>query len=291
MKFRYPDSLPLAGQVAVFATMHGKEQALTPVLETGLGVRLVVAQGLDTDSFGTFTREVPRTGSQLEAARLKARAGLERMPGASIAISSEGSFQPHPQFPVVALAREIVLLLDTRTGLELVGVDESAGTNYGHAIVGDGDGALDFARRAGFPGHGIVVMAARDSDPSPRELLVKDIADEATLRTAVERAIAISGAAFVEADMRAHRNPTRMAAIGRAAANLVERFGSRCPACAMPGFSVVERLRGLPCRDCGSPTLATRGTRLKCAGCGHEEERLVDPGTRAEPFSCSQCNP
>lgn len=291
MKFSYPDRNPFGGQLAVLATMHGKEQAIAPVLQDSLGLRIVLPNGLDTDRFGTFTREIPRTGTQVEAARSKALAGLEIVQGASIAIASEGSFVSHPQLPLVPLAREIVLLVDRNTGLELVGTDESVVTSYAHVLARDRSAALGFAGRAGFPAHGVVVMAARDDAPAPQELLVKDIADEAALLVAVDRAIALTGAAFVEADMRAHRNPTRMAAIARAAENLVERFASRCPACGMPGFGVVELLRGLPCRDCGSETLRTSGSRLCCGGCGHEVVRLLEPGTFAEPYACSQCNP
>lgn len=291
MTFGYPDTMPLAGQVAVLATMHGKEQAISPVLEKQLGVRIVLPHGLDTDMFGTFTRETPRAGTQLEAARFKAQAGLEIVQGARIAVASEGSFASHPQLPLVPLAREIVLLVDRHTGLELVGTDESVVTNYGHVLARDRSAALNFATRAGFPAHGLVVMAARDELPTPTELLIKDIADESALLVAVDRAIAHAGAAFVEADMRAHRNPTRMAAIARAAENLVERFASRCPACGMPGFGVVEPLRGLPCRACGSATMRTRGSRLCCAGCGHEVVRPVAPGMFAEPYACSECNP
>lgn len=291
MKFSYPVRNPLAGQLAVLATMHGKEQVIAPVLQDRLGLRIVLPNGLDTDRFGTFTRDVPRTGTQRDAARLKALAGLEIVQNASVAVASEGSFVSHPQIPLVPLAFEMVLLIDRNTGLELVGTDESVDTNYGHVLAQDRAAALGFAARAGFPAHGVVVMAVRDDAPAPRELLVKDIADEAALLAAVDRAIALSGSAFVEADMRAHRNPKRMAAIARAAENLVERFASRCPGCGMPGFGVVEILRGLPCRDCGSATMRARGSRLCCSGCGHEVVRLVEAGTLAEPYACSLCNP
>ena len=51
---------PFRGRLAVLATMHRKEQAIAPVLEEMLGLRIEVAHGLDTDRFGTFTREIPR---------------------------------------------------------------------------------------------------------------------------------------------------------------------------------------------------------------------------------------
>ena len=62
---------PYHKTVAVLATMHGKERVIAPILEQGLGLRVALALGLDTDRFGTFSREVERTGSQLDAARAK----------------------------------------------------------------------------------------------------------------------------------------------------------------------------------------------------------------------------
>ena len=42
--------------------MHGKERAIAPVLARFLGLKVEVAPGLDTDAFGTFSREAARTG-------------------------------------------------------------------------------------------------------------------------------------------------------------------------------------------------------------------------------------
>ena len=73
---------PFRGRLAVLATMHRKEQAIAPVLEEALGLQVEVPPGLDTDRFGTFTREVPRPGTQLATARLKAQAALAAVPEA-----------------------------------------------------------------------------------------------------------------------------------------------------------------------------------------------------------------
>jgi len=58
-------------RVAVLATMHHKEKVIAPIIEQELGIKVIVPQDFDTDRFGTFTREVKRTGNQIEAARLK----------------------------------------------------------------------------------------------------------------------------------------------------------------------------------------------------------------------------
>ncbi|MFM9935506.1 MAG: DUF6671 family protein, partial [Novosphingobium sp.] len=98
------------------------------------------------------------------------------------------------------------------------------------------------------------------------------------------------GAAHIETDMRAMRNPRRMRAIRRAMIDLLRRARSRCPECARPGFGVTERLSGLPCAWCASPTLLTRADVLLCAGCGYRSERPVAMRT-ADPMHCEACNP
>ena len=81
--------------------MHRKEQVIAPILEEALGLQVEVSPGLDTDRFGTFTREVPRPGTQLATVRLKAQAALAAVPEAAFGLASEGSFGPHPWFPLV----------------------------------------------------------------------------------------------------------------------------------------------------------------------------------------------
>jgi hypothetical protein len=54
---------PWHGARAVLATMHGKERVMAPLAARFLGLDLRVADGLDTDAFGTFSRDIaPRSG-------------------------------------------------------------------------------------------------------------------------------------------------------------------------------------------------------------------------------------
>ena len=66
----------LAGKTAALATMHGKERVITPLVETALGLSVRRPSALDTDQFGSFSREIERTGSQLVAARAKIAAAF-----------------------------------------------------------------------------------------------------------------------------------------------------------------------------------------------------------------------
>ena len=85
-----------AGAVAALGTRHGKERVLGPTLGAQLGLRVDVVSALDTDRFGTFTREIPRDGTARETARAKAPAALGAHGHARLELSGEGSFGPHP---------------------------------------------------------------------------------------------------------------------------------------------------------------------------------------------------
>ena len=60
----------------------------------------------------------------------------------------------------------------------------------------------------------------------------------------------------------------------------------------MPGFTVTEVVRGLPCELCGLPTKAASRHISRCGHCDHSEERRYPDGRTAEnPMYCDFCNP
>ena len=65
------------GDRAILATMHAKGQVVAPIVERFLALRLEVTTGVNTDAFGSFSRDIERTGSQLDAARVKIEAAFE----------------------------------------------------------------------------------------------------------------------------------------------------------------------------------------------------------------------
>lgn len=283
---------PFRGRLAVLATMHRKEQAIAPVLEEMIGLRVEVPPGLDTDRFGTFTREVPRPGTQLATARLKAQAALAAVPEADFGLASEGSFGPHPWLPWIGGGRELIVLMDRAGGFELIGADLTAETNWGSRLVSSVADALAFAQSVGFPSHAVVVMGVRNGEPDVSNGVYKGLMTTEELEVAVRVVLEQQGAAHVESDMRAHVNPTRMQAIGRAAQDLVRLALSGCPRCGRPGFDVVERREGLPCGVCGLPTRRIRLEIVGCVGCGFRQERFPATGqTPASPGECDFCNP
>ncbi len=66
-----------AGRSLALLTLHGKERVIARVLEPGLGCSIELVTSFATYQLGTFTRVIPRSGTQREAARRKARKGME----------------------------------------------------------------------------------------------------------------------------------------------------------------------------------------------------------------------
>jgi hypothetical protein len=283
--------LPYEDVPAVLDTMHSKERVVVPVLEQGLGLRIALAAGLDTDRFGTFSREIARAGSQLEAACAKIFAAFEASPTVRVGLASEGSFGAHPLIPFVPFGLELVVLIDRASGFELIGQDGGAHTNFRHEVVSDCGEAIVFAERCGFPEHGLIVSGCIHGHPTPARALIKDMSDMDALKYAVGSTLAACGSALIETDMRAHRDPTRMAATGRASRDLLRRFMLQCPACSYRGFDVSERIPGLPCEWCGGPTGAIRHHILQCQACDHRKEKPAAISATADAGQCDFCNP
>lgn len=268
-------------------TRHGKERVLAPVLEPLLGGTLHRIDDFDTDALGSFTRDIPRAGTQIEAARRKARIGMTRA-GLVRGLGSEGAFGADPFAGLAPWNVEIVVLIDDVLGVEIVGMAQGPAMHL-HRETGDWQGVVAFAREARFPEHQLVVRADGPDDPG----LEKGVAAWDALENAFFRAQARSsgGRVFLESDLRAHANPTRMVMIGRAAEDLAARYRSRCPVCGAPGFAVAERRSGLPCSACGTPTREIRAEVLRCPRCAHAECRVRADLTHADPGRCDLCNP
>ncbi len=284
-------------RIGVLATMHRKEQVIAPILETELGLQIEVPLGLDTDALGTFTREIPRQGSQLEAARAKIARGLE-LTEASVGIASEGTFGPHPAAPWIPQACEIVVLMDQQHNLEIWGQDVSTETNFSHRIVATVAEALTFADQIGCPTHGVIAALpeamtaaglAREPGAIHKGITDRDVLIE-TVTSLLDRSS--TGRVHIEADMRAMFNPTRMQAIERATQDLIRIVQQTCPNCGWPGFRIVERKSGLRCGSCGLPTAGIRAVIYGCQRCSYRQEILYPNGVDvADPATCAYCNP
>lgn len=275
------------GEAVALLTQHGKERVIAPVLASALGVEVHHVQGFDTDQLGTFSRDIPRAGSQRDAARRKAEMGM-RLSGLPIGLASEGAFGPDPFSGMFTWNTEIVIWLDHRNGLEIAGMAQEA-ARCAHLNTSLWSEVESFANREDFPRHQLLLRPEGPNDPR----IVKGISDWEGLRAQFDQAQrqAVSGQVFIESDLRAHAHPSRMQNIGRAALDLAARLQSLCPACGAPGYAAIETVRGLPCTACGTPTSARRGEIWGCVACSHRHALWQTDLTEAPPAQCPNCNP
>ena len=275
-------------RLVVIATMHRKETAIAPILQTSLGLRSIVPQDFDSDLFGTFTRDIDRPANQIETAKLKAEKALELV-DADLAIASEGSFFPHPILGI-PYNREIVLLLDKKHNFAVYGESLSTDTNFRYQVISSYEQAHEFALKVGFPDHGIVLM--EDAHISAKEAIHKGINSEDMLKDLVNQLLRRSPQIHIETDMRSLYNPTRMKNIAKATEDLVRKLQQLCPNCNFVAFDVVENLKGLRCELCRFPTQVTRSHLYQCDRCDFKQESLFPDGVQfADPMYCSYCNP
>ena len=274
-------------QTLLIASKHEKEKVITPILEKVLGVKCIVAKNFDTDELGTFTGEIERTDDPITTVRKKCQLAME-VSNCDMAIASEGSFGPHPSVFFVSADDEFLIFIDKKNGLEIIARELSTETNFNGLEIGSEKELLDFANDSKFPSHGLILRKSKDS----KEDIFKGIATTKKLIEAFNNLIDKHGKAYVETDMRAMYNPTRMKVIEKATEKLVEKIGSECPKCKMPGYSVTDSKSGLLCENCGTPTRSTLAHILSCRSCSFTEEKLYPFGKKLEgPTFCDFCNP
>lgn len=271
---------------AALGTMHGKEAALSPSF-AAIGIYLAVPPDLNTDAFGTFTGETARSGTMIDAARAKAKAAAI-LAGLPIGIASEGSYGPHPSFPLVPIGRELILWHDTRSGIDIIDMIVDEFPRFAHCDVKTTAEAETFLNTIEFPYNALVVQPV-DGDV----ILAKGLRDASLLGDALRSAVALSpcGLARIQTDMRAHMNQRRMAVIGKLGKRFAKRLKATCPICNHPGWGWVGSVPGLRCSECGSPTQLPSHDIRSCVACDYEQVVERSIGGRASPTFCSICNP
>lgn len=275
------------GRSLLIATKHQKEKVIAPLMEASLGVKCVVVNSFDTDELGTFTGEVERKDDPITTARKKCIRAME-ISGCDLAIASEGSLGPHPYLFFVPADDELLILLDKKNDLEILERELTTETNFNGQEIRTENELSDFAREAKFPTHGLIVRKSKDDFTE----VTKGITDWEQLLINFNRLLEKFGVAYVETDMRAMYNPTRMDAIEKVTKKLIEKINSCCPECKTPGFGITTARKGLPCGDCGFPTRATLSHIYLCRKCSFATEKMYPYEKRFEdPEYCDICNP
>lgn len=276
-----------SGRKFLIATKHDKEKAIGPILEKEFGIHFFVNDQFDSDLLGTFTGEIERTDDPITTARKKCLQAMA-MSDCDLAIASEGSFGPHPNIGFVPADEEWLLLIDQKNELEILVREISTNTNFNVSLVKHIPELKKFANDVGFPSHGLIVR----KDKNDFSTITKGITDWETLLTIADNHIEKFGQAYIETDMRAMYNPTRMKVIEQATIKLAKKMKALCPVCQMPGFGIINQKSGLPCAVCHTPTPSTFAFVFGCAKCNHQQDEYFPHNKKVEdPMFCPNCNP
>ena len=269
------------------ATMHQKEQVIQPILEANLGCICFVPSNFDTDNFGTFSGDVNREKDPISTARKKCELATD-LTNVDIAIASEGSFGPHPSYFFSNADDEFLVFIDKKNELEIVVRELSLETNFNADYVTDEKELMAFALKVKFPSHGLII---RKSDDEPIDIY-KGITDWNDLILKFNLLKEKYSKVYLETDMRAMYNPTRMEVIRKLTLKLVDKINSKCSNCNTPGFGVTEVKEGLPCSYCKFPTSSIKSHIYFCLKCDFTEEKNFPNGKQFEdPMYCDICNP
>ena len=206
------------GRNLIIATKHQKERVIAPLVERALGVKCIVPESFDTDILGTFTGEVDRKDDPVTTVHKKCMLAME-LHGCDLAIASEGSFGPHPHLFFVPADDELLLFMDRQNGVTILERELSTDTNYSGAEIVSQNQLEDFALHAKFPEHGLILRKSKEDISD----IAKGIADWSQLSACFNYFMTKHGTAYVETDMRAMFNPTRMRVIEETARKLVKK--------------------------------------------------------------------
>lgn len=276
-----------SGRKLVIATKHKKEEVIAPLLEQSLEVKCFTPTNFDTDAFGTFSGEVERELDPISTARKKCLYAMEES-NTDLGIASEGSFGPHPALFFTNADEEVLIFIDKKNNIEIIAREVSTETNFDGKEIHTEKELLEFANTLQFPSHGLILRQSKDDTKH----LIKGIITVESLQKSYQAIADSAGSAFVETDMRALYNPSRMKVIEVTAKKLVAKINSKCPQCAIPGFDITDRKAGLPCGLCGSPTHSTHSYISSCKHCDYTKEDLYSDGKeQEEPIYCNFCNP
>jgi len=271
------------GKIIVFATMHGKEELAREAFRRILGATVTTPQGLDTDQFGTFGGDIPRTLTPRHAARAKARLGMQ-IAGTQLGLASEGSFSA--SFGPLVEQMEILLFIDDDLSLELVEGTLTSSPLPGGRTIATPIQARDFAQALNFPVQGVILQSRKDG----KTTVHKDFTHLDHLQRTAETLLTAGSSLIVLPDYRAHRSPSRADTIRTLCAQMAKRLATICPHCNTPGFGQVDIEHGVPCSLCGA---ATQVIAADIHGCGKclQRARISRPQKWADPTWCDSCNP
>lgn len=270
----------------LLATKHKKELVIEPAIKSHLEAEICVADGFDTDQYGTFDGVIKRVDGPRETVVKKAQDASIKY-GFPYAIASEGSFGPHPAMPFIAGDVEHLVLYDAELDVSICETIVSGATNYSHLDIKDGDDISTYLKRVNFGSHALNIRALKDDI-----LLAKGIKDIDILQSSLKREFKYHHELRLETDMRAMNNPMRMQVIQSVAVRLAKRLATHCPSCNCYGYGEMKLTGSLPCSVCGGESTIHSNREITCIFCSFKSNLHRDDGMQsADPKYCLLCNP
>ncbi|GHG60397.1 hypothetical protein GCM10010919_03830 [Alishewanella longhuensis] len=269
---------------AALLTLHRKAMQIAPAL-AAVGIEVQSTEAFDTDTLGTFAGETPRTLSPLACARAKAQQAIA-LTGLPLGMGSEGSFGGGPMPGFLNWDEELLLLIDSRTGQEIIAV--AAGPVALSAVESDNIAVLQAHIAKHDAAQGWILRY-------PAGLVKGLIGEQALVQALMQAEIYQAGALLAEKvqlqpDFRAHLCPARQGYIQQAAEQLAQRLLALCPSCQAPDFWRKQAEPGLPCELCDYPTSQVKYYIKSCNCCGHKEQEAAAT-VFASAVHCPLCNP
>ena len=275
------------GRSILIATKHQKETVIAPLLKQELNLDSFTPRHFDTDRYGTFCGTVVRKDDPLTTLRRKCIDAMDQY-GYDLALASEGSFGSHPSIAFVAADDECMMLIDRKNNLEIVSRELSTDTNFRAEMIYDRNQLREFIEQALFPSHGLMISRSADD----RSDISKGICTVTALYDMFDHFIEQYGQAYIQTDMRAMHNPTRMRVIEAAAKKLIVKMQSYCPECGTCGFDIRQARTGLLCEYCNLPTTSLLSHIYVCQRCAYRREVMYPyQKIHENPMYCDYCNP
>ena len=271
-------------QIAL-ATKHGKLNQLKPAFARLSDFELVIAE-IDTDAFGTFSGETPRTSSPLETAIAKARAGAVEL-GLDYGLASEGTIGPNPSIPWATVDHELLVLVCLSRDLKIYETHQSTDILAKTQALESGCDLDAVFTAFDLPNHAVNLTFSNSDSHS----IEKGLRDPEQLRNRIESLWDQGFEIQLESDFRAMSSPSRQANIQACAEKLVDRIASNCPGCDEIGFGKISYAFGVPCISCGEVNSRIPHTEVQgCVACEYSQSKSLGV-TSIDPSRCDGCNP
>lgn len=203
---------PYSGKVAIISTKHAKSIAIAPPLWNVLKMS-TLEYVWDTDELPTAGDQRDSLETIIERARQKCELALNRLgPKAEYVIATEGSFTTPSLEAFGRSHTEVIYFIDRPRKLHFHLSLASDDTIFRRGHVSSLDDLFTFAEQAKFPSHLILMRPSGHFSPSPVQRQIDRYEDLAKSFSSLSK-LSADRSVYVETDMRAWTNPSRMQVI------------------------------------------------------------------------------